>query len=434
MTKVLFLLLLCFVQSLLSEGPPSAPKNAVEHEKKLSEYVLAILEHYKQKDPVGIPGAPIPDPLIIPPMSQSFSVGRMHFKNVELYGLKKFRIEHITANLADMKMEAALLIDKMNIIGNYTLRTWFSSAEGPFTVNLTRVRVKAEANLEVQKNGSLEAQDIAMDITFKDMALDFQGLGFFASMFQNIMNSVGSFVFDSIKPFILSEANTNIRNDINKQVSKVPQTFPNSISPFDQLVAEIRRKVRGMGYDPYKVADYNSSAGIFDVFLTHTWLYGASSFHRTKDIIFEMRNNTVHSLLEVGTQKLLGTTHWELSFVSGIMSRAGTASFSVEYIRVQLNASQSMDTRMKPSLDDIQIELGNIQVRFDGLGTVDYAIEFGINVIPNLLRYQIMDAIEKPIKWKIQEELDKVEVEELIKENLDKLDSMEGLENLSNLL
>lgn len=47
-----------------------------------------------------------------------------------------------------------------------------------------------------------------------------------------------------------------------------------------------------------------------------------------------MRNNTVHSLLEVGTQKLLGTTHWELSFVSGIMSRAGTASFSVEYIRV----------------------------------------------------------------------------------------------------
>lgn len=99
-----------------------------------------------------------------------------------------------------------------------------------------------------------------------------------------------------------------------------------------------------------------------------------------------------------------------------------------------MNASQSMDTRMKPSLDDIQIELGNIQVRFDGLGTVDYAIEFGINVIPNLLRYQIMDAIEKPIKWKIQEELNKVEVEELIKENLEKLDSMEGLENLNNLL
>lgn len=93
-----------------------------------------------------------------------------------------------------------------------------------------------------------------------------------------------------------------------------------------------------------------------------------------------------------------------------------------------------MDTRLKPSLDDIQIELGNIQLRFDGLGTVDYAIELGINVIPNLLRYQIMDAIEKPIKWKIQEELDKVEVEELIKENLEKLDSVEGLQDLNNFL
>lgn len=99
-----------------------------------------------------------------------------------------------------------------------------------------------------------------------------------------------------------------------------------------------------------------------------------------------------------------------------------------------MNASQSMDTRLKPSLDDIQIELGNIQLRFDGLGTVDYAIELGINVIPNLLRYQIMDAIEKPIKWKIQEELDKVEVEELIKENLEKLDSVEGLQDLNNFL
>lgn len=99
-----------------------------------------------------------------------------------------------------------------------------------------------------------------------------------------------------------------------------------------------------------------------------------------------------------------------------------------------MNASQSMDTRMKPSLDDIQIELGNIQVRFDGLGTVDYAIELGINVIPNLLRYQIMDAIEKPIKLKIQEELDKVEVEELIKENLARLDSAEGLPDLTNFL
>lgn len=89
-----------------------------------------------------------------------------------------------------------------------------------------------------------------------------------------------------------------------------------------------------------------------------------------------------------------------------------------------------MDTSKAPVLDDIQLELGNIQIRFDGLGTIDYAIEFGINVIPNLLRYQIMDALEKPIKLKIQEALDQVNVERIIRENADKLDDMNSLSDM----
>ncbi|XP_060529036.1 uncharacterized protein LOC132703664 isoform X2 [Cylas formicarius] len=416
------------------QAPPNIRNQNLEAEKKLSEYVNVIIEHYKQTEPVGIPGAPIPDPLSIPPMNQSFSIGRMNFKDVELYGLKKFKIDHVVADVAAMKVEAALVIDKLDIVGNYTLNTWFSSAKGNFTVKLTHVFIKAMATLEVQRNGSLEAQAIDMDITFKEMAMDFKGLGFFASMFQGVVNSVGSFMFDSIKPFILSEANSNVRNDINKQVSKLPQKFPNSISPFDELVAEARKKVRALGYDPFKIADYNNSVGVFDVYLMHTWLYGLSSFHRTKDIVFEIRNNTVHALLEVGTQKLLGTTHWEISLITELLTRVGTASFSVEYIGVQINASQAMDTRKPPSLDDIQLELGNIQMRFDGLGTADYLIEFGVNVLPNLIRYQIMDAIERPIKLKIQEELDKINVEEFIRTNSEKLDDPNALADLSNFL
>lgn len=88
-----------------------------------------------------------------------------------------------------------------------------------------------------------------------------------------------------------------------------------------------------------------------------------------------------------------------------------------------------MDTRNSPNLDDIQIELGNIQVRFDGLGTTDYLVELGINVLPNLLRYQIMDALEKPVKLRIQEVLKTVNVENVIKENRDKIDK-EGFNEL----
>lgn len=75
-----------------------------EGEKKMSEHILEIIEHYKQEDPVGVPGVPIPEPLDIPPLKQSFSVATMNFKNVKLYGLSKFRIDHIESDLAAMQV------------------------------------------------------------------------------------------------------------------------------------------------------------------------------------------------------------------------------------------------------------------------------------------------------------------------------------------
>lgn len=93
-----------------------------QDEQKLSETLLAIVEHYKQQDPVGVPGVPIPDPLPVPPMNHSFSVGKMSFRDMQLYGLKKFRIEHVTVDVATMRMHAALLIDVIDVLGNYTLK------------------------------------------------------------------------------------------------------------------------------------------------------------------------------------------------------------------------------------------------------------------------------------------------------------------------
>ncbi|KAF2883584.1 hypothetical protein ILUMI_22579 [Ignelater luminosus] len=394
-------------------------------EKKISEHVLAVLEHYKQKDPVGIPGAPVPDPLDIPPLSHSFSIGKMNFENVKLYGLSKFRIIYIRADLAAMQVDAGLQIDTLNVFGNYTLSTWLSKSQGPFTVQLTDVFVEAQAKLEIQREGQLEAQEMNMDITFKNIAMNFERLGFFASVFQGVINSVGTFIFDSIKPFILSEVNTNMRNDVNKQISALPQRFPNSISPFDQLVGEARHKVRENKFDPFKMDDYNYTAGIFGIQMTHTWLTGLSSFHRVGNMTFEIRNNTIYLHMQVGTQKLQGTTHWEVAIVGGMMSRAGTASFSVEYLKVEIALSQTMDTRNPPQLDDIQLELGNIQIRCNGAGTLDYLIEFAVNVVPNLLRYQIMDAVESPLKKRIQETLNTVNVEQVIHENLPKLDEQQ---------
>lgn len=93
------------ISQFISDIPPTiTPEDKQVLEKKVSDQILQILEHYKQDDPIGLPGAPVPDPMPIPDMKHSFSVATMNFKNVNVHGLSKFRIEHIRSNLADMEV------------------------------------------------------------------------------------------------------------------------------------------------------------------------------------------------------------------------------------------------------------------------------------------------------------------------------------------
>lgn len=75
-----------------------------EGEKRLGDQIRAILKHYQQDDPIGLPGAPISDPMSIPDMQNSFSIYSMEFKNIQVFGLSKFRIDKIDSDLALMQV------------------------------------------------------------------------------------------------------------------------------------------------------------------------------------------------------------------------------------------------------------------------------------------------------------------------------------------
>ncbi|KAJ9577492.1 hypothetical protein L9F63_005935, partial [Diploptera punctata] len=180
----LYVILIAAVLSLCEEDGSSAENVTIVAQKKLSDQVRAILEHYKQEDPIGIPGAPIPDPMPIPNMRHSFSVATMYFKTVNVYGLSKFRIEHIKSDLAAMQVSVGMSIDKLEILGNYTMSTWFSRSQGLFNVTLSNVYIEGLAKLEVERGGQLQAQNIDMDIIFEDIAMNFENLGFMGSIFQ----------------------------------------------------------------------------------------------------------------------------------------------------------------------------------------------------------------------------------------------------------
>lgn len=110
---------------------------------------------------------------------------------------------------------------------------------------------------------------------------------------------------------------------------------------------------------------------------------------------------------------------WQVSIAKGMITRAGSLQFTVQHVKVLFRISQPLNLSKKLQINDLQLDLGNIQIRSSGLGTADYLVEFFVNVLPNLLRYQIMDALEKPLMRKIQEFTDKIDVETLVKEKLD---------------
>ncbi|KAJ8734999.1 hypothetical protein PYW08_014249 [Mythimna loreyi] len=423
---VLFFLILAVYAQDESDEEDTTERLA-EGEKKLSDNIMLMLNHFKQPDPVGLPGDVIPDPCPVADMKQSLSLGTLRLTNTKVYGLSKLRILYVNAQVEELKVTAALRIDTLQARGNYSISSLFSSSKGPFTVDITGLNIIAIANVGVERDGKLRAQDIHADITSTTLSTNFENLGFLGGMLQSLINSGGSAFFDSTIPSILKEVYPKARAEINTKLEEVAGDlqFPNSISPLDMVICDLRNKVTDMKLDPYHVQDYNTSVSIFTIALSNTWITGISSFHRVRNITLKMENNTAVADFEIGTQKLEGRTQWEVGAISGLLNRAGTASFSIEYISARIILAQPLDTRKTPVLRDIDFDIGNIQIRWDGAGTLDYVIEFAVNVLPNLLRYQIMDGLEGPLRGRVQQELDRLNVDELIKQELPKVDEIQ---------
>lgn len=80
-------------------------------ENRLAAQLFAVLEHYKQEDPLGFPGAPIPDPMDVPDMKKSLGMANLNMMKVKAYGLSKFRIANINADLNAMKVSQATRVE-----------------------------------------------------------------------------------------------------------------------------------------------------------------------------------------------------------------------------------------------------------------------------------------------------------------------------------
>lgn len=89
---------MCIFVAAINVGDKAAVENA------LTAQIYGLLEHYQQVDPVGIPGAPVPDPFPVPDVKKSIGMGTLSMKNTKAYGFSKFRIKSVKLDLNALKV------------------------------------------------------------------------------------------------------------------------------------------------------------------------------------------------------------------------------------------------------------------------------------------------------------------------------------------
>ena len=245
-------------------------------------------------------------------------------------------------------------------------------------------------------------------------------------MLQTALSSAGTTILAAMKPFILNQIDERITAEVNtllKDTPKVP--FNAEMSPVDWTVIEGRKLVSEF-YEPFKIEkifDHNSE--FLAVYVGPVQIHGLSRFARVGKVTMKMVNSTIQFGLRMITSSLYGRCHFVYDFGKVGAERNGTANFTVDHLQFEAKINQSVDLYKQPILDDLQLEIGEIAVRLDGGGKLDYLVELGMRFLPQMLRYVIIDALEQPLKEKIQTEiLDKLNLSQLVQDNLGLLESL----------
>lgn len=60
----------------------------------------------------------------------------------------------------------------------------------------------------------------------------------------------------------------------------------------------------------------------------------------------------------------------------------------------------------------------------EGAGRFDIIVEVMVNSLPDLIRHILVDTIEEPLKYKIQQLLNKIEPHQILEKTLPELDNL----------
>lgn len=388
-----------------------------EAEGTLVDHIKSVINHYKREEAAGLPF--IKDPLPINSFHQKFSGMTMKFQDSQVYGFSRFKVEKLNADLAELKVNMKLTIDELVVRGRYLLSAWISKTQGDYNMTVFNAQLDVDAELMVDELGYLQVSKMETDIVFGDLKIYFENLGFLGKMFQGIVNKVGVFIFETMKPTIWNEIEAKLTEVMNSESRDIPHQFPTSINPVDQTLAHVRKLIKERNLDPVPLADYSTQSSKWSNFeLYNGYLYGLSSIRRTGPMLLGFESNTIHMTVHLGVNNLRGTYEWGWTAMRGVLGRRGQLTFNLDFVNVEIRLQQSANLDKKPIVDSVNVTLGPTQLTSDGIGAVDYVLEMIFNVVPNMFRQRIADAAEYPLSQALEDELQKINIESFIDENM----------------
>lgn len=284
---------------------------------------------------------------------------------------------------------------------------------GNFIFSIVNALWYCSAELKITTSGNLALSKLELDMIHRDgMKIHIQNAGLIGIF----VNSFGDLLFDGMKSFIMSAIDSNLKNYLNEQFKDLSITLPNSLPPLDTFAMEARKSMKNSKYDPYHIPSFQYSNNVLLIEMKNIYLQGITSLYRTGDMKTYMRNHTLHTIMNFGTTRLNGGCDWEI--ILPFYTKFGIASFEVDHINIFLKIEQSLDITKKPVINELDVNIGNVQLTLDGSSIVEYIAEFSVNLIANLLRNHIVKIFHTRIIKEIQDKLCNFNIEDVIFEHL----------------
>ncbi|XP_024084610.1 uncharacterized protein LOC106672535 [Cimex lectularius] len=392
---------------------------------RLSEMIRNVIATYKEQGTVIIPGIDIPDPMTLPDKEMVIGPTPTSFYNMTAHGLSDFTVDHINTNLDKMQVYVAVHMKRMIILGNYTLNAFFLKSKGPFNVTLFDVETSGAVALSRDEDGHLFANESQLDMTFKDTHVDFKNVGMLGHIIQAAVGSVAPMLFDGVKPSLLNEINTKVRKDVNKKLKVIGEKLLTNKTeePLQIALEEARNYVKNKGYDPYNIKDYVIRHNKLVGNVSHFVLYGLSDFHKVGDINLSMDKGTVQMGIHLVSFALKGKCKFTVG-IGKYWEKSIYTNFTVDHLQIRIYVNQSLDMTQHPVLEDLDLNVGKVKIHMEGIGYFDGLIIVLVNTLPDLIRHIIVDAIEEPLKYKVQEILNRVDMQEVVNKTLPLVDNL----------